>query len=265
MRGEPARRGGDLPRCALRAAAACLLLLWAGIAGAASDEDAWRILRESFNYMRGKSSASTVEMTIHRPGWERRMTLRGWTQGERDSIFRVVSPPRDSGNGTLKKGAEMWTYNPKVNRVIKLPPSMMSQSWMGSDFSNDDLAKSDSLLHDYAHFLEGTERHEGKTVYLIRSEPLPRAPVIWGLQRLKIREDLVLLEQVFYDEDRQPVKILVSESLQMMSGRIFPRRMTMRKVDAPGSFTAVEYLEIRFLESLPDDLFTITSLKTLKR
>lgn len=248
-----------------RWAMGCAALLWVGLTGASAEDDAGRILRESFNYMRGKSSASTVEMTIHRPGWERRMTLRGWTRGEKDSIFRIVAPPKDSGNGTLKKGGEMWTYNPKVNRVIKLPPSMMSQSWMGSDFSNNDLAKSDSLIHDYNHFLEGTERHEGKTVYVIRSEPLPRAPVIWGMQRLRIREDLVLLEQVFYDEERKPVKRLVSESLQMMSGRIFPRRMTMRKVDEPGSFTAVEYIEIEFPDSLPDDLFTLTSLKTLKR
>lgn len=245
--------------------AGCLALLWLGLPGASAEDDGARIVRESFNYMRGKSSASTVEMTIHRPDWERRMTIRGWTKGEKDSIFRITAPPRDSGNGSLKKGSEMWTYNPKINRVIKLPPSMMSQSWMGSDFSNNDLAKSDSLLHDYDHFLEGTESHEGKTVYVIRSEPRPMAPVIWGMQRLRIREDHVLLEQVFFDEDRKPVKRLSADSIQMMSGRMFPRRMTMRKVDEPNAFTAVEYTEIEFLDSLPDSLFTITSLKTLKR
>lgn len=243
----------------------CLVLLWIGLATASAGDDGARIVREAFNYMRGKSSAATVEMIIHRPDWERRMTLRGWTQGETDSLFRIVAPPRDSGNGTLKKGGEMWTYNPKVNRVIKLPPSMMSQSWMGSDFSNNDLAKSDSLLHDYDHYLEGTERIEGKTVYVVRSEPLPRAPVIWGMQRLRIREDYVLLEQVFYDEDLKPVKHLVSEDIQMMGGRLVPRRMIMRKVDDPGAYTAVEYREIEFLDSLPDSLFTITALKTARR
>ena len=243
----------------------CLALFWSGLVPASAEDDGARIVRESFNYMRGKSSMATIDMIIHRPDWERRMTLRGWTQGETDSIFRIVAPPRDSGNGTLKKGGEMWTYNPKVNRIIKLPPSMMSQSWMGSDFSNNDLAKSDSLLHDYAHYLEGTERHEGKTVYVIRSEPLPRAPVIWGMQRLKIREDYVLLEQVFCDEDHKPVKRLVSEDIQMMGGRLVPRRMTMRKVDDPNAYTAVEYREIAFLDNLPDSLFTITALKTVKR
>ena len=243
----------------------CLTLLCAPLSGMSAEEDAGRIVRESFNYMRGKSSVSTVEMTIHRPDWERRMTIRGWTKGEKDSIFRIIAPPRDSGNGSLKKGGEMWTYNPKINRVIKLPPSMMSQSWMGSDFSNNDLARSDSLLHDYDHFLEGIESHEGKTVYVIRSEPRPMAPVIWGMQRLRIREDQVLLSQIFYDEDREPVKRLVAESIQMMSGRMFPRRMTMHKVDEPDSYTAVEYVEIQFPDSLPDNLFTITSLKTLRR
>jgi outer membrane lipoprotein-sorting protein len=128
-------------------------------------------------------------MTIHRPDWERSLTIKAWTRGEKDSIFFILTPPKDVGNGTLKRGREMWIYNPKVNRVIKLPPSMMSQAWMGSDFSNNDLAKSDSILEDYTHLLEGVETHEGKKVYVVKSTPKPAAPVVWGMQRLKIRED----------------------------------------------------------------------------
>ena len=227
--------------------------------------DAATLIRASFDHYRGKASRADVEMVIHRPAWERRMRMLGWTKGTDKSLIRITAPAKDEGNGTLKNGSDMWTYNPKINRVIKLPPSMMSQSWMGSDFSNNDLAKSDSLLHDYDHYLEGTETHEGRTVYVIRSEPRPRAPVIWGMQRLKIREDQVLLEQVFYDEDGRPVKRLASEGIQMMSGRMFPRRMTMQKVDEPGSYTAIVYKEIAFLDTLPDRLFTITSLRTVRR
>ena len=80
-----------------------------------------------------------VLMTIHRPDWQRTMTIKAWTKGQKKSLFFIASPPKDEGNGTLKKGREMWMFNPKVNRVIKVPPSMMSKSWMGSDFSNNDL------------------------------------------------------------------------------------------------------------------------------
>ncbi|GBC61775.1 outer membrane lipoprotein-sorting protein [Desulfonema ishimotonii] len=232
----------------------------------AAAQDADKIVRDSFNYMRGKSSVSTVVMTIRRPDWKREMSIRGWTRGEKESLFFITSPPRDKGNGTLKKGREMWTYNPKINRVIKLPPSMMSQAWMGSDFSNNDLAKSDSLIYDYVHTLEGTETHEGKTVWVIRSMPEPDAPVIWGMQRLKIREDYVLLMQAFYDEDLEPVKILTGSDIQMMSGRMFPRIMKMHKADAPeDEYTVLEYRELEFKDHLPDNLFTLSALRTSRR
>ena len=118
------------------------LLLWLPgpvFAGDAGDtdtiEDVLALVKEAVDYYRGKASIATVGMTIHRPEWERTMTIKAWTKGQKDSLFFISAPPKDEGNGTLKKGREMWTYNPKINRVIKLPPSMMSQAWMGSDFS----------------------------------------------------------------------------------------------------------------------------------
>ena len=243
------------------------MICWTGLifAGAAAAQDADAIVFDSFHYMRGEASVSTVVMTIHRPDWERQMTVKGWTRGQKESLLRIIEPPRDRGNGTLKKGPEMWTYNPKVNRVIKLPPSMMSQSWMGSDFSNNDLAKSDTLLYDYDHILEGTEIHKGKTVYLIKSIPKPQAPVIWGLQRLKIREDHILLEEIFYDEDLNPVKIMTSSDIQILGGRLFPKFATMRQAEEPEEYTRLEYKALEFKEDLPDRIFTLTRLKTPRR
>jgi outer membrane lipoprotein-sorting protein len=168
------------------------LLLMPLPALAAETLNAAVLVENSFKYMRGNASIATVIMTIHRPDWERKMTIKAWTRGKVDSLFYIQFPPKDRGNGTLKKSREMWLYNPKINRVIKVPPSMMSQSWMGSDFSNNDLAKSDSFVNDYTHSLVDTEIHEGKNVYVIKSMPKPDAPVIWGMQVLKIRQDLKL-------------------------------------------------------------------------
>lgn len=228
-------------------------------------DDAAAIIQKNFDYMREKASASTVEMRVVRPDWQRTTTLKVWTRGDKDSLFTVLGPAKDRGNGTLKKGREMWIFNPKVNRTIKLPPSMMSQSWMGSDFSNNDLAKSDSIIVDYDHSLDGVETHEGKTVYRIRSIPKPGAPVVWGMQTMKIREDAIPLEEIFYDEEMQPVKILTFSDIKPLGGKLFPRIMTMKTTDAPGEYTTVTYQTLEFFHELPDRLFTLSALKNPRR
>jgi hypothetical protein len=136
---------------------------------------------------------------------------------------------------------------------------------MGSDFSNDGLAKSDSIVLDYTHRLEGTEVHEGKQVHVIQSTPKPGAAVVWGMQRLKIREDHILLLQEFYDEEKRLVKAMSSSNLQMMGGKLFPKVWRMQKSGEGGEFTTVTYREIRFDADIPDRLFTESALKSAWR
>ncbi len=227
--------------------------------------DAGALVEKGFNYWRGRASVFLLEMTIHRPDWQRVVTLKGWTRGDRESLFTIMAPARDRGNGTLKKGREMWIFNPKVNRVIKLPPSMMSQSWMGSDFSNNDLAKTDSIINDYIHTLIGTEQHEGKKVYVIKSMPRPDAPVVWGMQRLKIREDNIFLLQEFYDEDFMIVKTMTASDIQMLGGKLFPRVWKMIKADEGDHYTLLVYKELSFESGLSSGIFTLNNLKRLRR
>ena len=231
--------------------------------GAALDTDA--IVQAAVTYYRGNASVSTVEMIVHRPNWQRAYTIKAWTRGQKDSLFTILAPSRDQGNGTLKRGREMWTYNPKVNRVIKLPPSMMSQAWMGSDFSNNDLAKSDSILEDYDHEAAGTETHDGKKVYVISARPKSNAPVIWGMQKLKIREDYILLCQEFYDEDLRLVKAMTGEQIQPLGGKLFPKVWKMQKADRPQAYTVLDYRELVFHDDLSDSIFSLSSLKQPRR
>lgn len=211
--------------------------------------------------MRGKTSVSTVDMTIHRSQWQRVSRIKVWTRGAKDSLFTIMTPPKDRGNGTLKIGKKMWTFNPKVNRVIKLPPSMMSQAWMGSDFSNNDLAKTDSVIDDYEHEIVGKESRDGTTVYLIKSMPRPDAAVIWGMLTFKIREDLIPVEEIFYDEDFEPVKILEFSRVELLGGRLLPRVMKMYKAHRPDEYTLVEYVSLVFDVALKDRWFTLAALK----
>ncbi len=243
------------------AALVLALALCMGLSAVAAAQDAGAIVKEAFDYMRGKASISTCTMLIHRPDWQRSMTIEAWTLGQSNSLFYITKPPKDAGNGTLKKGDEMWMYNPKVNRVIKLPPSMMSQAWMGSDFSNNDLAKTDSLIKDYTHTLEKTETVDGKKVFTIKSMPKPRAPVVWGMQKLKIREDHIFLLQDFYDEDLKLVKSLTMLDIKLLGGKLYPAKWRMQKADTKGEYTVVGYEKLEFKDSLPANRFTLSNLR----
>lgn len=239
--------------------------IWHGAAFASEmgtvEKNGSKIVKAAFDYWRGKASISTVDMTIHRPGWERKMTIKGWTLGESDSLFVIIKPPKDNGNGTLKQGNNMWIFNPKVSRVMKLPPSMMSQAWQGSDFSNNDLAKTDSLIKDYDHEIEAEKIVDGVVVYQIKSMPKSDAPVIWGMIKLKIREDNILVAQTFYDEDLEPVKSMTASNLQMTDNKLFPMNWVMKKSDVGDEYTELSYRNIEFKKTLSKRIFTRSNLK----
>ena len=236
--------------------------LWSPPSHAAeSSPQALAILEHAIDYWRGTSSIATFSLTIHRPDFERTMSMKGWTKGRQNGLFFVLSPPKDAGNGTLKKGREMWTYNPKINRVIKLPPSMMSQSWMGSDFSNDDLAKSDNVLDEYIHRITGEEVIDGLTHYTIEAMAKEEAPVVWGKQELLVREDDILLRQSFYDEDMILVKEMIASDITSLDDRLFPRHWEMRRVDKDDQYTRLKYQDIVFDVDIKDTTFSLMSLK----
>ena len=237
------------------------LIVTVGTANTTRAQDVEAIIQSAWNQFRGRASIATVEMTIHRPNWERRMTLNAWTLGKAKSLIRITAPAKDRGNGTLKKGRKMWLFNPRVNRVIPLPPAMMGQAWMGSDFSNNDLAKSDSLLKDYTHTLIATEKDAGKIVYVIQSLPKPDAPVVWGMQKLKIREDHILLSEEFFDEDRQSVRIMTTADIQVMGGRLFPKVWKMQKTGFDDEYTLLNHLSVEFPDQLPAQMFTLNFLR----
>ena len=142
---------------------------------------------------------------------------------------------------------------------------MMSKSWMGSDFSNNDLAKTDSLLADYTHSIIATENHEGKKVYVIKSMPKPDAPVIWGMQKLKVREDLIWLSQEFFDEDLQPVKAMTTLEIMMLGGKLYPKVWRMQKMDEKNKYTQLNYTSLEFKANLPNNVFTLANLRRPRR
>ena len=223
--------------------------------------EAQDIVRAAIDYWRGTSSYGEMTMTIHRPDWERSMSMRAWTQGEDRSLVRVTAPKKDKGNGTLIDDNNMWSYSPKINRVIKVPSSMMGQSWMGSDFSNKDISRVDDIIDQYDHSILGDEEQDGHIVYRIESIPHEDAAVVWGKEILMIRDDNILLEHSFYDQDGELVKRLLSLEIGEMGGRIVVTRERMQKVDAPGEWTEIIVDSMEYDLDLKDSLFTLSNLR----
>ena len=227
----------------------------------AEDRDATQIVRDAIDHWRGLTSYTEMTMVIHRPDWERSMTMRAWTKGQEQSLVRVTEPKKDRGNGTLTDENSMWTFSPKVNRVIKVPSSMMAQSWMGSDFSNKDIARADDIIDQYDHTIIKSEEIDGIVVHEIESIPHEDAAVVWGREVLKIREDHVVLEHAFYDQDGALVKKLVSLDVGEMGGRTIAKRQRMVKTDNTEEWTEVSVIDVEYEVDLKDSLFTLSNLR----
>jgi outer membrane lipoprotein-sorting protein len=241
----------------------CCLSLTAPAFASGTDEpvDATQIVRAAVDHWRGLSSYTEMTMVIHRPDWERSMTMRAWTKGDNQSLVRVIEPKKDRGNGTLTDENSMWTFSPKVNRVIKIPSSMMGQSWMGSDFSNKDVARADDIVDQYDHSILGSEEVDGVVVYDIESIPHEDAAVVWGREVLKIRVDHVVLEHAFYDQDGELVKKLETLAIGEMGGRTIALRQRMAKTDKPDEWTEISVNEVQYEIELKDSLFTLSNLR----
>lgn len=225
------------------------------------EPDPTAIVQAAIDHWRGLSSYSEMTMTIHRPDWERSMSMRAWTRGDDYSLVRVTAPVKDAGSGTLLIDKDMWTYAPKINRVIKVPSSMMGQSWMGSDFSNKDIARADEIVDQYTHRLLKTGQQDSHKVYHIEAVPKENAPVVWGRQVLQIRDDYVVLREDYYDQDNQLVKSLRTEEVATMDDRAVAKIQRMVKLEEPEEWTRVTLDSVDFGVELNDRLFTLSNLR----
>lgn len=242
-------------------ALALAVLVQAAAAGARAAPDPDALVKAALHNWRGDSSYTEVAMTVHRPDWQRSMAMQGWTQGDADSLVRFTAPSGDAGNATLKQGQNLWLFNPKLNQVIQLPFSMMAQNWMGSDFSYNDFAKSDQVVTDYSHRLDGSEQSAGHTVYTVTCLPKDGAPVVWGKQVLKVRDDAILVEETFYDQDMKPVRRLETTRIAPLGGRPYPVAMRMTALDKTDQWTEMRYSRGTFDLALPGYLFTLSNLR----
>ncbi|EJI6687335.1 outer membrane lipoprotein-sorting protein [Vibrio parahaemolyticus] len=245
-----------------KAVAALFFLLFTSLSYAESASD---IVQKSDQAMRGKSSYSEATMEIVRPDWTRSMTMKSWTKGTELSLVLVTAPAKDKGSASLKRHREMWNWVPSIERVIKIAPSMLSQSWMGSDFTNDDLINQSSIVVDYQHALLGNDSFEGDKVWVIEATAKPDAPVVWNKVTLWISQSTYLQRKVeFYDEFDERVNVLTTYDVKELGGRKIATRMEMKPVDKPGNKTIFTTHQAQFDFDINDDFFSQQQMKSLR-
>ncbi|EPA0983938.1 outer membrane lipoprotein-sorting protein [Vibrio parahaemolyticus] len=245
-----------------KAVAVLFFLLFTSLSYA---ESAFDIVQKSDQAMRGKSSYSEATMEIVRPDWTRSMTMKSWTKGTELSLVLVTAPAKDKGSALLKRHREMWNWVPSIERVIKIAPSMLSQSWMGSDFTNDDLINQSSIVVDYQHALLGNDSFEGDKVWVIEATAKPDAPVVWNKVTLWISQSTYLQRKVeFYDEFDERVNVLTTYDVKELGGRKIATRMEMKPVDKPGNKTIFTTHQAQFDFDINDDFFSQQQMKSLR-
>lgn len=235
------------------------------IASALQAQDAKSIIKKADELMRSESSYSEMKMTIVKPGWSRTMEMKIWALEPDYALIYITSPARDKGSVTLKRKNEVWNWLPSAQRVIKIPPSMMLQSWMGSDFTNDDLVRQSSVVEDYNHKLISEEKFNGYDCYKIEMIPKPEAGVVWGKILTWIsKEKYLQVKAEYFDEDEYLVKTFTGSNEKKMDDRNILTHWEMIPVDKPGNKTVMEYSDIKFNYDVDISFFSEQNMKRVR-
>lgn len=228
-------------------------------------QDAKELVRKADEMYRGLSNKSEMTMKIVRPTWERDVSMKSWSKGDEFSMIYITAPARDKGQVFLKRGNDLWNWIPSISRMIKMPPSMMSQGWMGSDVSNDDVMRQSSLVTDYTHKILKKETIAGAEAYAVELTPLPNADVVWGKIILWIGIDQYLqLKAEYYDEENYLVHTIVGSNIKQMGGRKVVSKMEFIPADEEGNITVITIDAIEFDVDIPDSFFSQQNMKRIR-
>jgi len=226
---------------------------------------ALEIITKADEKTRGKTNISFMDMEIIRPTWKRMVSMKGWGRGMEYSMTYITAPAKEKGQVFLKRKTEMWNWMPAIGRMIKIPSSMMSQGWMGSDYTNDDILKESSIVKDYNHKIIGEEIVEGFNSFKIEMIPKEDAAVIWGkVYKWVSKKEFMQIKSEYYDEDDILIKSDFGYDFKEMDGRLIPTRIEIVPADEEGKKTVVYIKSIEFDVDLPESFFSQQKMKRIK-
>lgn len=231
-------------------------------APSAQGQTAREIVDRVDQLLRGRSSTGSIRMDIVTEHWSRTLEMRIWSLGTEYSLIRLTAPVRDAGMTTLKAGDDIWNYLPRVDRAIRVPPSLMGSSWMGSHFTNDDLVKESRIIDDYDIEIGFEGLRNGVEVWEFVLTPKPEAAVVWGSIVEEVRQnDMMPLWANYYDEDGNLTRRITFSNFTMMGDRLVPALMTMQPVDKPEESTSISYEDLQFDIDITEDFFSLRQLR----
>lgn len=228
-------------------------------------QNASEIVKKAYDKERGTSSRGEMSMTIVRPSWKRTINFKMWGKGQDYSLTLVTYPAKEKGQTFLKRKNDLWSWNPTISKMIKLPASMMSQGWMGSDYTNDDILKESSIVVDYTHKIIGSEKIEGYDCYMIEMTPKPEANIVWGkLIKWISKNDFLQLKTEYFDEDGYKVKSEIGKNVKQIGGRLLPTLVEIIPEDEPGKKTIVELINIEFDIKIEESFFSQQNMQKIR-
>jgi hypothetical protein len=221
--------------------------------------DIQSVIREVEQQYMGSSSRARTTMQVKTSHWERTLEMEAWSLERDYFLVRILEPAKERGVATLKRDREVWNYLPKVDRIIKVPPSMMGGSWMGSHITNDDLVKANHIDEDFhLRLVEETE-----TNYVIECLPKADAAVVWGKIVYHVRKTPQVPEQIdYYDEEMVRVREIHFDDVQQIGGRIVPMRLTVLPLEKPDEMTVLQYHELVYDLALDQSFFSLRNLES---
>jgi hypothetical protein len=223
------------------------------------------IVKKADDKGRGQTSQGIMTLTIVRPDWTRSITLKSWSKGIEYSLIYITAPAKEKGQVFLKRQNDMWNWVPSIERLIKIPPSMMMQSWMGSDYTNDDLVKESSIVVDYSQKLSGREKVRDMECYKIELIPLPDAAITWGKVITWITVDgFNQWEAEYYDEDSTIVNVMNASDIKRMGDREIPTKLEIDPVNKKGNKTVLVINSMIFNQPISESFFSQQNMKSVK-
>ena len=221
-----------------------------------------KILDNVDDLYRSNASHGILTLSVTTVNWQRTLTLEQWSKGEDKSLIKILKPKKEKGLATLRVDKNMWNYMPKVKRVVKIPSSMMSSSWMGSHFTNDDLVKQSRMAEDYTFSITFEGMKDGKEIIEVTCLPNKEAAVVWGKVEVVVyADDYLPLRMIYYDEDLLLSRTLEFTNIEMMDGKMIPTMMNMIPTDEPGESTTVKWEEVQFDVTIDDEFFSLRKLQ----
>ncbi len=227
-----------------------------------AEPTAREVIDKMENRIYGDTFHSKLEIQIERPRFKRSLTVESWDDSKKDKSFiKILKPKRDQGVTFLKDKNNLWQYIPSIGKEIKIEGSLMQDSWMGSDFTNDDLMRTSTLSDDYTHkFLTSTDN----SIYRIELRPLPTAAVVWSRIVVDVKKNGYLpTKQEFFDHKDRLKKRMVFQDYRRVDNRIIPTKYIMYTIenDRTVSTTAMMFLNIKFDMAIPAGIFSKANLR----